>query len=143
MATEAEIRNGMTFEELLSSGNDSDSTYGALLTDLIDQIELATSPGVDSEINTLVEQMLNAEGSDEQQLIANALCDKLNQFMKTIDVAIDDDLTNQKTTREQLSNLNIAASLLPPETIKNSKLFDAIATDSFKQIIADNVIEKA
>lgn len=135
MATEIEIKNGMTFEELLISGSDSEDTYGCLLTDLVDQIELATSPGVDSEINVLMEQLVSSTNEDEQHLIANAICDKLAAFTSQIDDLIDKDLDAQQGLREQMLTLNIAAALIPPTGTRNSKLFDQIATDTFKEII--------
>lgn len=138
MPTEDDIKNGMTFEELLASGTDSSDTYTSLLTDLVDQLEFVTSPGVDSEVNTLIEQLVNSNNEQEQHLIANALCDKLSQFTESLDDAIGDDLSAQQVERAKLSNLNIAASLIPPETIKNTQLFDTIATPAFKKIVETN-----
>jgi hypothetical protein len=135
MASNNDIINGMTFEELLHAESDSESTYSALIVDLVDQIELMTSPGVDSDLNVLVEQMLHAVNEDEQHLVANALCDKLNKITQMVDQVISDDLDSQLADREQLNNLNIAAALIPPETVRNTKLFETIASEQFKKIV--------
>lgn len=135
-----DIENGMTFEELLATGTDTSSLYSSLLVDLIDQIELVTSPNVASDLNKLVEELIAAEGNNEEQtLIVNAICDILTKFTGSIDDCIQTDLRAQEDARKKLDALNITASLIPPEisNASESELFNTIATDEFKSIVKE------
>lgn len=135
------IEDGMSFEELLASGEDNPEMFASLVVDLIDQIEFATTPGVDSDINRLVEQLLQSTNEEEQKLIVNAICDILQNFTTTIDDQIQKDLAAQEELRTRLSSLNVAAALLPPEIpqLVDNTLFQTIATPKFKDIIEENI----
>lgn len=139
MVTVDQINGGMTFEELLSTGSEDPSTYSGVLSPVVDQVTFALTPGNPSEFNLLFGQLGPAETVEEQQRVANALCDLLNAYKTSIETVITDDLARQEAIRQDNSNLNIAASLLPSENVQGTQIFEAIATPAFKQILDEGL----
>lgn len=130
------VNGGMSFEEILEVGDD-DELYQALISDLIERLEFDTTTNTASTFNTLVEELIN--GDDEQQArAADAISQICEQWEAEIDEIIDSDLDAQDARRQQLENLNIAAEIDPEATnIRESQLYELIATDEFKNIFVD------
>lgn len=122
----------LAFDEIIANG-DSEELYGSLLSTIADQIELDTRPGVKSEFNQYI-AMLSSSDADERQRATDALAGLIVDWKTQVNDRINADLAAQAAQQQVIENLNIAATLQPPAEIKQPKLLELIATDTFKEI---------
>jgi hypothetical protein len=128
-----EIKAGMSLNEILGSDAPSD-VYGSLKSTSVHALDDSLNPRVPGGVSSLMEQLAAETDPTRQQEIADAICAELLGHKDNINADINTDLAAQAVVVGEKDSAELVSQIVPIE-IKNTDLFNIVATDNFKTII--------
>jgi hypothetical protein len=124
---------GMSKEEVLASAGSLSST--GFLSSIADSININTPGGVTELINEL--SIATDAGVEEAELtiISDQIVALIGAHQQSIDDMIQADLTAQEDLKLRVDTLNTLATILPdPSNEIATAMFDLVATDEFRTL---------
>lgn len=131
MATQTDINNGMSLDEILGSDAPAE-VFGSLKDPTIKDLDDSLNSRVPGGISELLKRLQTP--GENVQLVADALVAELQSFTTDIDNVIDSDLAVQTDLKQERATVDLTSVILP-EQVLQPELLEIVTTDQFKKIV--------